>query len=713
LGADLSRFLDGKPILARPTPLWERGLKWSRRRPAVAASLAVTAAATIALVVGWIVYTAQLQIARDDAESSRDKAKDAAELAEAHARIANTNAKLAESRREDAQRQLVRAERNSVWAMEAVDKLLTKVGDQKLAGVPEMDEVRRELLEDALKYCQGFLKDRGDPDPVARRAVGLAYQSIGRLHRVMGQPADAANDFAEAIATQRKLADEFPDVHAYRHELARSLYNLYLVQLADTSLSRERVTQNLLQSVEIRQRLITEQPEIADYRWSLAKNLIALGPHYRSRQPEKTESIYKQARELIENLIANEPDKIEYLDDLKILLGNVSVLQWNRGQQAAAIETSREACSLAERVIAVDPRNPRYQFRLASAYERLATNLWLAGRASDAIEPYDQALVVLERLAREHPSIDEYPFSLSRLHRYVGLFHRSEGQHALALANVEKSVAIMKNLVAVRPSVKAHQLELAENYVQLGTVRIDHRQYEAARDLTVEAVAILEPTMTVDDAIRAANLDKAYSQLGFIHHVLGDLDAALEWHNKAVQLAEAVAARHPTDVDSRRAGTMAYRGRAATLDARNQLQEALAAWDKSLSFAVGDAKHGTLVGRATTLARLGDHAAAVAAVKPIEELNFRHEVPPHNVGIVYAFAAEAARHDEKLPAADREQLAERYSSHAVELLSKVFDRGDFNTPSTLRALREDPALNSLRLREDFKRLIERTVPNGD
>ena len=40
---DLRRFLDGKPIAARPTPTWERAWKWCRRRPTHAALLAVAA----------------------------------------------------------------------------------------------------------------------------------------------------------------------------------------------------------------------------------------------------------------------------------------------------------------------------------------------------------------------------------------------------------------------------------------------------------------------------------------------------------------------------------------------------------------------------------------------------------------------------------------------------------------------------------------------
>src|SRR5262249_14456856 len=68
LAEDLGRFLAGEPIRARRTGIWERGVKWVRRRPAVAALLAVSAAAVLCLIVGTLVHNALLGAALRDTQ---------------------------------------------------------------------------------------------------------------------------------------------------------------------------------------------------------------------------------------------------------------------------------------------------------------------------------------------------------------------------------------------------------------------------------------------------------------------------------------------------------------------------------------------------------------------------------------------------------------------------------------------------------------------
>jgi uncharacterized protein (TIGR03067 family) len=106
LADDLLRFLDSKPILARPTPAWDRLAKWSRRRPAVAALTAATLA--IAVVgVGLVLWQwLRAEDERRQADAARQQATEKAE-AETKARGRAEQAEgVAEHRRQDAEKAL-------------------------------------------------------------------------------------------------------------------------------------------------------------------------------------------------------------------------------------------------------------------------------------------------------------------------------------------------------------------------------------------------------------------------------------------------------------------------------------------------------------------------------------------------------------------------------------------------------------------------------
>jgi tetratricopeptide (TPR) repeat protein len=78
LADDVRRFLDGEPIAARPVGAWEKGVKWARRRPALASLLA----AGVALVAVSLVAALALW-QRSEQERRADKATAVAEQEEA------------------------------------------------------------------------------------------------------------------------------------------------------------------------------------------------------------------------------------------------------------------------------------------------------------------------------------------------------------------------------------------------------------------------------------------------------------------------------------------------------------------------------------------------------------------------------------------------------------------------------------------------------
>jgi serine/threonine protein kinase/WD40 repeat protein/Tfp pilus assembly protein PilF len=106
LGADLDRFLAGEPVRARRIGILERGVKWVKRRPTVAALVGVSAAAVLALIVGTLQHNARLGAALEVAQTNLEKAR----RAQKQARLAEqgTTRQLAIAQMREAQ-----ARRNS------------------------------------------------------------------------------------------------------------------------------------------------------------------------------------------------------------------------------------------------------------------------------------------------------------------------------------------------------------------------------------------------------------------------------------------------------------------------------------------------------------------------------------------------------------------------------------------------------------------------
>jgi WD40 repeat protein len=82
LAEDLERFLGGQPILARPTPRWERAWKWAQRQPGMAALAGAVVALT---VLGFVLVTWQWRRAESEQQRTEAERLNAVHIAEAEA----------------------------------------------------------------------------------------------------------------------------------------------------------------------------------------------------------------------------------------------------------------------------------------------------------------------------------------------------------------------------------------------------------------------------------------------------------------------------------------------------------------------------------------------------------------------------------------------------------------------------------------------------
>src|SRR5260370_35967790 len=165
--AALRQFFKEKRILAKPPTLVLRAKKWSRRHKPVIVTTVIAAALTLLLVIAGLV-SAILLITREKnrTQEALREAKDNYEKAEQNRR---------------------RAEANFQNALNAVDRMLTPLSSQQLAGDPQMEPVRRKILEDALQFLENF-RQENSADPVVRPEMAQAYARLASVNARLGHP---------------------------------------------------------------------------------------------------------------------------------------------------------------------------------------------------------------------------------------------------------------------------------------------------------------------------------------------------------------------------------------------------------------------------------------------------------------------------------------------------------------------------------------------
>jgi serine/threonine protein kinase/tetratricopeptide (TPR) repeat protein len=239
LAADLHRFLHDEPILARPTPAWERAWKWGKRRPAMVALLGVSVAAVVAMVlfIVWhnVSLRGQLDQARAEERLAREREQKALE-GQRLSRAQNEGQKLLDAAR------LAVAARDWPNARLHLTKALATIGTEP--GLEALKEPAQALLKQVEEQLRVEADRRASRDRFQKfGSLRDQAQFLGTLYTGMDL---AANLKATRATVQQALSvygvsvdeDARPTLDAYlddsqKAEIAEDCYQLLLI-LAET-----------------------------------------------------------------------------------------------------------------------------------------------------------------------------------------------------------------------------------------------------------------------------------------------------------------------------------------------------------------------------------------------------------------------------------------------------------------------------------------------
>ncbi len=672
LADDLRRYREGRPVLARPTPLWERGWRWARRRPAVAALLA----AVVVLTVGGVAaVTWQWREAEANA-AAEAKSRRAAVASEAEARRYEKEAREAVAR---------------YYFLTTMDPDLKAVGAERL---------RKALLTQGLEYFKEFVRRRGG-DPTLRGQLAEAHHVLGLILIEIGDLPEASRELKRALPIRRELG-EGPAAET-RHRTALGVILADLGNLYARTGRPAEAKAALEKAVALFQDLARAQPSAAEYRGLLAGAHNSLGLLLAEEgQVEQARAAFAKALRLRRRRLREEPGAVARRS-LADALNSLAALDV-KTRPPQAVFAYQEARALMRNAVAERPADPLYRRELAVIHQNLGRAYHAAGQTGEAEAAYREALAIRRPLAADHPAVADYRADLAHSHLLLGAVWLDTRRPDEAEAAFAEARTLLESLAAQHPTVPHYRTNLARVYEdldRLSLARLQPADGVAALRLR-EGVARAEP----GGVRRAVELAGTLCNLGGRLWMTGAPAAGLPYLDRALILLEGVRTRAPEDAEARDFLYSTHYQRAETFAALRRHADAVREWDRALALDRDPRRSGIALLRAVNLARLGERARAAAEA---EELVRGDNPTPGFLLIAASVCAVAA-------AARDEPQAERYAARAVALLRRAADRAGAALPHVHGYLTHNPDLAGLRARADFRELAEavaaRVAPKG-
>jgi tetratricopeptide (TPR) repeat protein len=635
LADDLRRFLAGEPVLARPVGALGRGLRWARRNPRVAGLLALLAAVVVGgfTIVAWEYRQARQQ-------------------------------------QEIAERQRLRAQANLQAAIDAVDRMFTRVSEGPLEFVPQLEDERRRLLEDAVAFYDSLLQSEAD-DPALRRETGRACARAARLHQKLGQTARAEQLCDRGVGLLEALAAEYPNQPAYRFDLGEALLTRAAL---DQFLGRHGLAEEALgNALRLGEQLEREQPGTPEYRELLAQAHGQRGLlYYSTLRRDDAERELRQAADEAGRLAADHPGNLSYRTGAANADAQLGFFLVNIRRVREAIPPLRRAVEQLEQLERDHPaEHRRLEADLARARMFLGYALALGGRSpTQANAMLQEAVTVLRRLVVDYPRSHPYRYTLA-----IGLFaqariDQSAGHPAAAEPRLRQALDLVARLTEEQPDVEHYSLLARQCRFALGQALQSLDRPGDAQRLMTEAITVARGQVRQQPQV-SLHADELVTYLIARSELLARLDHHAE--------------------------------------SQRDLDEAMSVLDGPLGETPGtdDPRMLVRVMRACAVVRGGDYRTGLAeAERAVADAgkNLPGAVAYH-LACADALASVAVRNDESLPPDERAERSREFAERAVQRLESAFKF--LNEAAMYPALKTERDLLPLRDRPDFRQFLDR------
>lgn len=485
--SDIERWLSDEPVIAYVEPIPKRIARWSRRHRSLVSSFVAGSLASILILTVSLVFLV----------SANQRERAARELA-------------------DSERS--RAENNLSVAQQAVSTMLSEVGREELAQVPQMEQTRAKLLTKARTFYEGFLRQR-PTDEALRLEWAMAQRNLAEIDRLVDRHEQAEDRYRQAIRELKDLAELRPSETIYRRtwasvsdelgqlvklrdssraeeffdeairlqegvsssdtdpelsqEIARSFYNRGMVRAEQGKLSA--AGDDVIAAIETLKSIIdyTDNPdlsvtqELARCYNNLANITKRVGNAVKARDE------FEIAINLLEVQVERFPDNRDLSNELAIYQNNFANLLRTEGELSQADQVSSQAIDRLE--VLAQPL-PALANELANALHNRGVILSQRNMRNEAVAQYREASEILLRLTKEFPMVPLYRDRLGNALFQLGTMRFQAGKTNEAVSLVRDAMSEHKSVLEQNPKDPSFRQHLKNDYVGLALIQLAQKQ---------------------------------------------------------------------------------------------------------------------------------------------------------------------------------------------------------------------------------------------
>ena len=548
LAADLQRYLDDRPILARRATPLERLWRWSRRNPTTASlsGLALLLLMVIAVVSSIGQYqTNQALIRMEEARTN-----------------AETQKKNAVAAAQQAQREHQRAETNLHLAIAAFEDIITNIAHRGMTPSLEMDldeesvalqeavvtPADAELLESLLEFFDEFARNNRTD---LKEETANAYRRVGEIQQRLDQLDEAEEAYRRALTTYQTLAADELKKDTFLLAEAKTLNAL------GTIASQKSQRDESKQSHQQAKALLESSPSLmatTQGKFELANTytLMAMVP-FRGGfgqgggifprgtggpLPPPPDEHHEDGPR-VDNPRADNPRSDSPRPDRpRTEFGEGDRRQRGRSGRRGSTTGPRwpvpvdfeetrtnyaNALRLLEEIVKQEPANIEYRLALAQCYREHIRIAKMSGE-HEASEQYQQKVIdVLEQLVAEYPNVPRVKFELADtlcMSRFGGPGPAPETLQTKSVERLQRALEICRELNQSYPNTPEYRALLANSLFRLANLATHEENFIEAEKYCHEAIDTAGPLAQQFPSV--AMYQFTYSQLlAFLAEVNG------------------------------------------------------------------------------------------------------------------------------------------------------------------------------------------------